>query len=89
MNELKLKNKPFYLSEKSINILRYLLGNAGRTQGDIIKTLNLSIRAVRYNLQKLLESGMIHKVPNLYDMRRVFYHISHEFLNIESIFGVN
>ncbi|MHA2170582.1 MAG: winged helix DNA-binding protein [Candidatus Kariarchaeaceae archaeon] len=73
------------LPEKAIPLLRYLEVNGPKTQRELIDTLNLPTRTVRYSIRRLLERGLIRKVPNLKDMRSVFYHISPLINDVESV----
>ncbi|MDH5403603.1 MAG: winged helix-turn-helix transcriptional regulator [Candidatus Heimdallarchaeota archaeon] len=73
------------LPEKAIPLLRYLEANGPKTQRELIESLNLPTRTVRYSIRRLLERGLIKKVPNLKDMRSVFYHISPEVADVEAV----
>jgi DNA-binding MarR family transcriptional regulator len=79
------ENTHVKLPVKAIPLLRYLEANGPKTQKELIETLNLPVRTVRYSIRRLLERGLIRKVPNLKDMRSVFYHISPEVVDIETI----
>lgn len=82
----KLENgRTVRLPEKAIPLLRYLEDNGPRTQRELIEALDLPTRTVRYSIRRLLERDLIRKVPNLKDMRSVFYHISPEIGDIEAI----
>ncbi|MHA2252961.1 MAG: winged helix DNA-binding protein [Candidatus Kariarchaeaceae archaeon] len=73
------------LPEKAIPLLKFLEVNGPKTQRDLIDTLSLPTRTVRYSIRRLLERGLIKKVPNLKDMRSVFYHISPSVIDIQAI----
>ncbi len=73
------------LPEKAIPLLRYLEQHGPKTQKEVINALNLPIRTVRYSIRRLLERGLIRKVPNLRDMRSVFYHISPTVTDVEAV----
>ena len=75
------------LPEKSIPLLRFLEQNGPKTQRELIDTLDLPTRTVRYSIRRLLERGLILKIPNLRDMRSVYYNISPEVVDVESIIG--
>lgn len=78
-------NTQVRLPEKAIPLLRYLESNGPKTQRELIEALNLPTRTVRYSIRRLLERGLIKKVPNLKDMRSVFYHISPEVGDVEQV----
>lgn len=78
-------NQHIRLPEKSIPLLRFLEEHGPRTQRDLIESLNLPTRTVRYSIRRLLERGLIKKVPNLRDMRSVYYHISPEVVDVEQV----
>ena len=67
-------------------MLRFLQDHGRKTQKEVIQTLNLPIRSVRYCIRRLTERQLIVKYPNLRDMRSVYYQIavenSHEVENI-------
>lgn len=46
------------------------------SQKELIKRLGIPPRTVRYALDKLLELGLIHKRPNLLDMRSIYYSLN-------------
>jgi len=73
------------LPDSAIPLLRFLEDNGQKTQREIIKALNLPTRTVRYAIRRLLERELIRKQPNLFDMRSVFYTISDDVMDIESI----
>ncbi|MCH8908485.1 MAG: winged helix-turn-helix transcriptional regulator [Candidatus Heimdallarchaeota archaeon] len=73
------------LPEKAIPLLRYLDEHGPLTQKELINTLSLPVRTVRYSIRRLLEKGLIKKVPNLKDMRSIFYHISPEVADVEAV----
>ncbi len=73
------------LPEKAIPLLQFLEVNGPKTQRDLIDTLSLPTRTVRYSIRRLLERGLIKKVPNLKDMRSVFYHISPSVIDVQAI----
>ncbi|MCY3414091.1 MAG: MarR family transcriptional regulator [Candidatus Heimdallarchaeota archaeon] len=73
------------LPEAAIPLLRYLEANGKKTQRELIQNLNLPTRTVRYSIRRLLERGLIKKVPNLKDMRSVFYLIDSSVLDVEAI----
>ena len=73
------------LPESSIPLLRYLQSQGRRTQRELIEELGLPTRTVRYSIRRLLERGLIRKIPNLKDMRSVFYLISPEVADVETI----
>jgi DNA-binding MarR family transcriptional regulator len=61
------------LPQNAIIMLRFLHDHGKKTQKEIIQTLNLPIRSVRYCIRRLQERELIVKYPNLRDMRSVFY----------------
>ncbi|MHA2098602.1 MAG: winged helix DNA-binding protein [Candidatus Kariarchaeaceae archaeon] len=79
------QNSHVRLPEKAIPLLRFLEEHGPKTQRELIEALNLPTRTVRYSIRRLLERGLIMKVPNLKDMRSVFYHISPEVADVEVI----
>ncbi|MCH8908486.1 MAG: winged helix-turn-helix transcriptional regulator [Candidatus Heimdallarchaeota archaeon] len=78
-------NTHIRLPEKAIPLLRYLEEHGQRTQRELIEALDLPTRTVRYSIRRLLERSLIMKIPNLEDMRSVFYHISPEVADVETI----
>ena len=85
MSRSKLNNNSTRLPEKAIPLLRFLEEQGPKTQKEVIQALNLPIRTVRYSIRRLLERGLIRKVPNLRDMRSVFYHIDPSVVDVEAI----
>lgn len=79
------ENSQIRLPIKAIPLLRYLEEHGPKTQKELIEILNLPVRTVRYSIRRLLERGLIRKVPNLKDMRSVFYHIAPEVIDVEGI----
>lgn len=77
--------KPSKLPDAAVPLLRYLEANGKKTQRELISNLNLPTRTVRYSIRRLLERGLIKKVPNLKDMRSVFYLIDSSVLDVEQI----
>ncbi|MHA2251190.1 MAG: MarR family transcriptional regulator [Candidatus Kariarchaeaceae archaeon] len=84
-NMKKNENSRIRLPEKAIPLIRYLEINGPKTQRELIEALSLPTRTVRYSIRRLLERGLIRKVPNLKDMRSVFYHINPEVGDIEIV----
>lgn len=83
--ERKKMSESTRLPESSIPLLRYLQSQGRRTQRELIEELGLPTRTVRYSIRRLLERGLIRKIPNLKDMRSVFYLISPEVADVETI----
>lgn len=81
----KFENRHIRLPEKALPLLRHLEAQGPRTQRELIEALNLPTRTVRYSIRRLMERGLITKVPNLKDMRSVFYHISPECGDVEAV----
>ncbi|RMG21445.1 MAG: MarR family transcriptional regulator [Methanobacteriota archaeon] len=74
------------LPANAIIMLRFLHDHGRKTQKEIINTLNLPIRSVRYCIRRLMERGLIVKYPNLKDMRSVFYQLAADKLHeVETI----
>ena len=73
------------LPESAIPLLRYLQAQGRKTQRELIEELGLPTRTVRYSIRRLLERGLIRKIPNLRDMRSVFYLISPEVADVKLI----
>ena len=73
------------LPEKAIPLLRFLENHGPKTQKEVILALDLPIRTVRYSIRRLLERNLIRKVPNLKDMRSVFYHIDPSVTDVEQV----
>lgn len=74
------------LPQNAIIMLRFLNDHGKKTQKEIIQTLNLPIRSVRYCIRRLQERQLIVKYPNLRDMRSVFYTINTDHVQeVESI----
>ena len=68
------------LPENAIILLRFLHDHGRKTQKEIIQTLGLPIRSVRYCIRRLQERQLIVKYPNLRDMRSVFYQLNTDFV---------
>lgn len=49
--------------------------NGPLTAKDILRQCNLAPRTVRYALKKLLDGGLIRRLPNLSDMRQNIYQL--------------
>jgi len=64
------------LPESGRPIVRLLEKEGPLTQRDIIARLNIPTRTIRYGIRRLMEKGYIKKLPNLRDMRSVYYYIS-------------
>lgn len=61
----------------NIKIMRLLGENETMTPGDIIKSLpQYTKKDVKYSIRRLREKGLIKVIPNLLDMRRVFYRLA-------------
>ena len=73
------------LSLESFNVLEYLNVTGSSTQKEIMRELELSTRSVRSSIRKLLERNLITKLPNLNDMRSVYYAISPTVSNFENM----
>ncbi|MCY3414087.1 MAG: MarR family transcriptional regulator [Candidatus Heimdallarchaeota archaeon] len=73
------------LPDSAIPILRYLENHGQKTQRELIQNLNLPTRTVRYSIRRLIERGLIKKMPNLRDMRSVFYVIDSSVLDVEAV----
>lgn len=73
------------LPQAAIPLLKYLDYNGKKTQKELIHQLDLPIRTVRYAVARLLEENYIRRIPNLEDMRSVFYQISPEIANVEAL----
>lgn len=73
------------LPESSYVLLRYLQDQGRKTQKQLIEELGLPTRKLRYAIRRLLERGLIKKVPNLKDMRSIYYLISPEVSDVEAI----
>ena len=71
----------FQLKDGSLKVFNYLYDkDISQSQRMIIEGANLSTRTVRYTLRRLLERGLIEKIPNLMDMREIYYQIDRETL---------
>ena len=73
------------LPVESFNVLEYLNITGSSTQKEIMKELKLPTRIVRSSIRKLLERDLITKMPNLNDMRSVYYAISPNVSNFENM----
>ena len=82
MNDFQKHSK---LPDAAIPLLRYLQDSGKKTQRQLINSLNLPTRTVRYSIRRLLERGLIKKVPNLKDMRSVYYLIDSSVLDVEQV----
>lgn len=69
----------------AIPLLKYLDYHGKKTQKQLIVELELPVRTVRYAVTRLLEENYIQRIPNLEDMRSVFYQISPEICNVTAI----
>jgi len=56
-------------------IYEYLLENGKQTNADLVKKFDLFPKQVTYALKKLMRKGKIIKIPNLSDMRSIFYEV--------------
>lgn len=66
------------VTEINIEIMR-ILGASGEsmTPSQIIKRLpKYNKKDIKYSIRRLREKGLIRVIPNLLDMRRVFYRLS-------------
>lgn len=82
---MRIPKQKVKLPEAAIPLLRYLQDNGSKSQKDLIEALGLPIRTVRYSIRRLLEKKLIDKVPNLSDMRSVYYKISQEIIDLEQV----
>lgn len=68
-----MKEKKFSLSESAIRIADYLEVNGQKTQKQVIQEMSLSVRTVRYGVRRLKENGLVRSIPNMMDLRSVYY----------------
>ena len=64
------------LPESGKPIVQLLEKEGPLTQKEIISRLNIPTRTIRYGIRRLMEKGFIRKLPNLKDMRSVYYYLS-------------
>ena len=64
------------LPESGKPIVQLLEKEGPLTQKEIISRLNIATRTIRYGIRRLMEKGFIRKLPNLKDMRSVYYYLS-------------
>lgn len=73
------------LPESAIPLLQFLQDNGEQTQRQIIDSLGLQTRTVRYSIRRLLERELITKRANLSDMRSVYYMLNPQIQNLSEI----
>lgn len=73
------------LPEAAIPMLKYLQDNSPKTQREIMESLDLPTRTVRYSLRRLLERDFIVRIANLNDMRSVYYQINPQIVDLEQV----
>ncbi|MCE7735904.1 MAG: winged helix-turn-helix transcriptional regulator [Candidatus Heimdallarchaeota archaeon] len=66
-------------------MLRYLQDNSPKTQREIMESLDLPTRTVRYSLRRLLERDLIIRIANLNDMRSVYYQINPQIVDLNQV----
>jgi len=76
----------FQLKDGSLKVFNYLYDkDISQSQRMIIEGANLPTRVVRYGLKRLLAKNLIIKIPNLYDMRTVYYQINKDILQYYNV----
>ncbi|MDH5402488.1 MAG: hypothetical protein OEZ01_00460 [Candidatus Heimdallarchaeota archaeon] len=80
-NKVNKFSKEVYILKKTqtlmIEILRLLQQNDSMYPDQLFKILYIyTQKDIKYAIRKLREKGLIYKIPNLIDMRRVYYRIS-------------
>ena len=76
------------ITEINLQIMHLLKNGDSMTPKQIINLLpNFIVKDVKYSIRRLREKGLIRVIPNLLDMRRVFYRLStpNEIKNITKI----
>ena len=66
------------LPEPSREIMVLLIQEGILSPKEIEEHIDAPFDAIRYALRRLIESGIIKRVPNLLDMRSVYYRMSTE-----------
>ncbi len=61
------------LPKSSKKLITALAENSPLTQKELIMKVSMPAKTVRYALKRLSEEGIISEIPNLEDMRSVFY----------------
>ena len=64
------------LPESGKPIVQLLEKEGPLTQKAIIDRLSIPVRTIRYGIRRLMEKGYIKKLPNLRDMRSVYYFLN-------------
>ncbi|MCY3414084.1 MAG: helix-turn-helix transcriptional regulator [Candidatus Heimdallarchaeota archaeon] len=75
----------YKLPENAKELLRYIDAHGPRTQKQLYRELDLTLRALRYSLEKLERVGLLVKRPNLIDMRSLYYVLTIESCDIGQI----
>lgn len=74
MSSIKLPKLP----KSSKILINALAENSPLTQKQLILKVGMPAKTVRYALKRLSEEGVITQIPNLEDMRSVYYSMSPE-----------
>ncbi len=61
------------LPKSSKKLISALAENSPLTQKELILKVNMPAKTVRYALKRLAEEDVISEIPNLEDMRSIFY----------------
>ncbi len=66
------------LPKSALHILQFLSKTGPQTPRVISKEANVPLRTVTFALDRLIDTDLCAKVPNLGDMRRTLYVVNHE-----------
>ncbi len=73
------------LPKDSLPLLKFIENNGPLSQKSILESLKFPIRKLRYLLNRLVEDGILRRIPNLNDMRSVYYDLSIDNNFLESL----
>jgi len=73
--------KDHNLPDPAIVLLKYMISEGASTQSELISSLDLPLRTIRYSLRRLKEEQFIRSKPDLLDMRSLKYTVNEEHLD--------
>jgi DNA-binding MarR family transcriptional regulator len=73
-----MANRPGRSPKSAMLILGALAHDGPMCPIEISEKLNMAPRTVSFALKQLLKRQLLHRVPNLLDMRRPMYHVNME-----------
>jgi DNA-binding MarR family transcriptional regulator len=87
ITELYQNKKTLNLSKSAIKVLELLESEDNIGVREITVKLNVSTRTVHYALKNLLSKRVIHKIPNLQDLRQSKYIVNKS--NLDKLYDHN